>query len=282
MKPLETDFMDGNPNFQHFYLCHSIYTDISHIILKYIIYIENALRTNISYLIAREYSTEETKYLARKNFIGKTPIYTTNIQIIIDELKDYLEKPHKNSYSYYYKYIKNAEVPPWILLMDLEFYKIIVLYAYLKEPLRTEIQDFFWRDVAIEKSNATKFFFNSMNLLREYRNIFAHGKRNFKEKINSSVDYKLLSAFYDTSYIDMQEFYNCKSKSLYSCILLIMSYLVDENMKARFYGELFMLIEPYVNHDGKGNQIFGDTTIFDVLNLPKDFFIRMKFTEVFN
>lgn len=281
LKPEEKDVMDGNPKFEYFYLCHSIYTDISHIILKYIIYIENALRTNLSYIIAREYSTEESKYINRKNFITKTPIDTISIQKLIRDLEEYLKNPHKNSFSSYYKYSKNAEIPPWILFMDIEFFKIITLYAYLNNSLRTEIRDFFWRDVEVDPSKANKIFFNSMNFLREYRNIFAHGKRNFKEKINHSVDYELLSAFYDNSYFDMMEFDNYQSKSLYSCILLIMAYLVDENMKVRFYSELFMLIEPYVNQDGQGKKMFGDTSIFDVLNLPEDFFIKMKYNETF-
>lgn len=273
--------MDGHPKFHFFYLCHSIYTDMSHILLKYIIYIENALRTNISYVVAREYSTEEAKYLNENNFLKKTPINTYSRSLLLKNLNDYLNKPHKNSHSYYYKYGKNVEVPPWILFMDQDFFTVISLYTYLNNDLRSEIRDFFWVNVKVKEEEENKIFYNSMNFLREYRNIVAHGKRNFKEKISHYVDLELLSNYFDSSYIDINEFENNKSKSLYSCILLIMAYLVDENMKIRFFGELFFLFEPYVDDEGKGIQIFETHTIFDVLNLPKDFYIKMKFKEAF-
>lgn len=281
LKPKESDLMDGHPKFLSFYICHSIYTDISHLLLKYLIYVESALRTNISYVVARDYSTEEARYLNKNNYIKKTPLGTYGRNRLINDMTDILKCPHKNSYSYYYKVTKNSEVPPWILFMDLEFYKVISLYANLNNNLRTEIQSFFWHDIKIEESEANKIFFNSMNLLREYRNIFAHGKRNFKEKITYSVDLELLSMFYDSSYIDINEFENDQSKSLYSCILLLMAYLADEHMKTRFYSELFILFNDFVDKMGNGTQILEDITIFDVLNLPKDFYKRMKFDEVF-
>lgn len=277
LRPNESDSMIDNTEFDHFFALKVLEMDISSILLKYLLIIEQGLRTRIGYIIAREYGTDDTLYLSEKHFIKGS---LRNRNTILNEMKKIRDTPYPNSYSLYFKNVKSVSIPPWILLQDMKYHDVIGLYSILKEQFRNEIRNEYIRLDPINRAENRQFF-DTLNFLREYRNIFAHSKRNFKEKINYSTHYEITKQcsywdFTNKSHFDQ----DLKSKSLYHCMLLILSFLNDEFLVIRFIDDLALIFlkDGYINDDFSANYIFNGKSVYDILELPQDFFIRL-YTE---
>lgn len=268
----ETDIMRDGSDFNHFYAVKILEMDLSAILLKYLQVIEQGFRTRISHIIAREFTTDDQKYLEKSNYVNNRQKHKT--LIYFNKLR---ENPNVNSYSYYFKEEKKTAIPPWILLQDADFYRIINLYSCLPEKLRSEVRSEYMTPTNSKKENI--HFANSMQLLREYRNIYAHSKRNFNEKINYSLDFSI------TAYLKTQKMFNRnffdqqgKGKGLNVVIPLIFSYLNDHFLFFRLENELKNLFinDGYIDQNFNGVHIFNDLSIYDVLELPEDFFIKIE------
>lgn len=263
------DWMVDGTTFDQFYFLRTLEMDLGAILLKYLQVVEQGFRTRVSHIIAREYTTNDQLYTLKTNYCDTNQ--RLKITFAMDKIRD---NPNKNSYSYYFKEHKHVSIPPWILIQDLEFAKVIYLYEMLNDPLRKEIrQEYIILDSSYALEN--KQFANSMHFIREYRNIFAHSKRNFKEKINFSLDHQLSQQCFLATLMNNTGYYaNEKSKSLYMCILLVMSYLQDDFLRERFFEELYVMFlkDKYINEDLKANVLFNDITIYTYFDLPETFF----------
>lgn len=273
--PNETDKMIPNTSFEHFYACKMLEMDIGAIYLKYLLVIEQGFRTRVAHIIAREFSTDEEKYILEANYKNSNNLLSD----VLNSMKAILERPNDNSYSWYFRK-NNCSIPPWILLQDLDFYNVVSLYLCLPDKLRTEIRDdYLPTGQNIPQHNLN--FSNSMHLLREYRNIFAHSKRNFKEKIKYSVKLSYFRIFPCNSINIPGNFdSSLNSKSLYTCTLFIIEYLKDTALINRFINDMFYLFikDGYIGENFEGNPIFNGKTVYEILDLPKDFFQKITQT----
>lgn len=267
-----SDTMREGTTFSQFYAIKILEMDLSAILLKYLQIIEQGFRTRVSHVIAREYSTDDEVYLDKANYVNTN----RRRHKTLEHFKSLRDKPNDNSYSHYFREIKKVSIPPWILLQDANFYNVINLYSCLPDESRKELRSEYISTGRLNTEN--NLFIDSMQLLREYRNIYAHSKRNFEEKINYNLDCKLTKStaypdLYDEDYFDS----NLKAKGLNVVIPLIFNYLNDDFLYYRLYRELLTLFveDGYIDEDYKGNYIFNDLSIYDILNLPIDFFDKI-------
>lgn len=269
----ETDFMEEGTKFNHFYVCRILDVDMSNLIFKYILLIEQSFRTRIAYVISREFGTDDSTYLEDGNYItDKLKEKTLNS---ITFAKD---NPLKGSHSHHFKHVKKASIPPWILFLDVKFFDVIALYKILPYQLRDEIRMDYIGGVGLYRKENFEFY-NSMQFLREYRNIAAHGKRNFEEKIDYSLDYEFSRLFYGEPIVRRNDFNGKKKKKdLYACILLIFAFLNDSMIVNKFLSELLFLFtsQDYVDDNLQGRILFNNKSIFDIYGLPSDFFQRIS------
>lgn len=263
------DWMVDGSTFDQFYFLRTLEMDLGAILLKYLQVVEQGFRTRVSHIVAREHTTDDQLYVKKTNFINTTHRLKT-----INAMKEVRDYPSKNSYSHYFKNIKKVSIPPWILIQDLEFAKVIYLYEMLDDAFRKEIrQEYITHDSSYTQEH--KQFTNTMHFIREYRNIFAHSKRNFKEKINFSIDYRIGQQCFLSSLMGNVSYYvQGKSKSLYMCILLVLSYLQDDFLRRRFLNELYemFLKEEYINEKLEAKNLFNNITIYSYFDLPNTFF----------
>lgn len=268
----ESDKMIEHTNFNHFIQCKLLDIDIHSILFKYIQIVEQGFRTRLAYIIAREFGTDDTQYVSLENYNN-----TNKREQVINSMKSVINAPHKSSYSFYFKKIKKpiASIPPWILLQDIEFNTVIQLYEILPDNLRKEIRSQYI-ELNENYHRENPHFIKALHFIREYRNIFAHSKRNFSEKMSHSVHKKILLQKFNVSFIEQLHFTNNYSKSLAAIILLMLSFLNDDSLKSRLVMELYHLIisfgyvENEINLTGK--KIFNGQTIYDLLDLPTNFF----------
>lgn len=271
--PGESDLMEDGTTFDHFFVSRMLDIDMSNLIFKYILLIEQSLRTRIAYVIAREFGTDDQKYLDDNNFVSDRVKAKT-----LKSIKTVRDFPMKGTHSDYFKNIKTVSIPPWILLLDIKYFDVINLYKVLPNNLREEIRKDYLGGINMYRKENIEFI-NSMQFLREYRNIAAHGKRNFEEKIDYSLDYEFARLFYDNTIISVSDFNSKKKKKdLYACILLIFAYLNDPIIVNKFLSELLFLFtsQEYVDENFKGRILFNNKTIFDINGLPPDFFNRLS------
>lgn len=266
--------MLDNTSFEHLYACKMLEIDISSILLKYLQIIEQGFRTRLSHIIAREFGTNDSKYPQRSNYI-KHKLRKK----VIRSMNQIIDNPHDNSHSYYYKEqrVPKASIPPWILIQDMNFYHVINLYLIMPEHLRNEIrQDYIVLNPDFKQEN--REFANALHFLREYRNIFAHSKRNFDEKIKYSLDRKLAMCCDYVMLLSPSSFNKYeKSKQLDACIMLILSFLNDKTLDERFFTEFVNTLreDNYINARGEPIQKFHNNTAFDILGLPNDFLLKL-------
>lgn len=263
------DLMVDGTTFDQFYFLRTLEMDLGAILLKYLQVVEQGFRTRISHIIAREYTTDDQLFTLKANYCN------TNHRIkIIRAMEKIRDNPNNNSYSYYFKKVKRVSIPPWILIQDLEFANVIYLYEMLEDSLRKEVRQEY---ISLDNSYAheNKQFSNSMHFIREYRNIFAHSKRNFKEKINFSLDERLSQQCFLCTLMNNKAYYtNKNSKSLYMCILLVISYLQDDFLRERFFEELYFMFlkDDYINENLEPITLFNGITIYSYFDLPETFF----------
>lgn len=273
LKEQESDLMIDFTRFEHLYACKLLEMDISSILLKYVQIIEQGFRSRVAYIISREFGTDDTIYPCSKNYTNTAHVRNQALQA----MQRVIDNPHTNSYSYYFKHLRNpvASIPPWIAIQDMEFHKVIQLYQSLKVDFRNEIRaDYLRHDPTDQQENI--FFSDSINFLRDYRNTFAHSKRNFNEKIYYSLDKKIFQKTVCFEFENQVDFDSSgKTKSLYPCILLIISYLQDPFVIVRMVGDLLNLFmnDNYIDglKDLNGNAIFNGKTVYNILGLPNSF-----------
>lgn len=267
------DIMESGTTFNQFYGIKILEMDLSAILLKYLQVIEQGFRTRLSHIIAKEFTTNDNEYLDNTCYVnssGRKYKTLRNFRVLRD-------RPHTNSYSYYFKNNKEVSIPPWILLQDANFFDVINLYSCLPDDLRDKVRKEYIFPTDLPKENI--LFADSMQLIREYRNIYAHSKRNFDEKINYSLDYKFSSylkthELFEKSFFDSKQ----KGKALNVVIPLIFSYLNDSFLFNRLYNELFNLFinDGYIDHKFVGKPIFNGQTIYDVLKFDNNFFNKIQ------
>lgn len=159
------------------------------ILFKYIIQIETTLKNQVCYLISENYGVHQDHYLLDANYRA-SPIANDLLQYLKQELnsteqpiKFYREGDLNNN-----KPAKN-HIPAWILASNLSFYDTIRWYQILFNFDQKKIIDYFFNfdnDWTLpEKQNV---FYNSLNLIRKYRNKCAHGAPAIHYKIDQ---YKL-------------------------------------------------------------------------------------------
>lgn len=265
------DEMIEETRFDHFYISKIIEMDLSALLLKYLLVIEQGFRTRVSYVIARDFGTDDNLYTDPSLYKNSRRI---NKQSVLNALNEIILQPHYQSYSYYFSHQREpkASIPPWILLQDVDFYRVIQLYNILPKNLQREIRSDYIH-CNDRNSAESREFSDTLNFLREYRNLFAHSKRNFKEKIKNSARRRTCVNSFFPSLFNNVSFENHRNKDLVTCLYLVFSFLNDDFLRGRLLNDLLALfsLDSYIEKDSLApKELFSGKTAFDILELPSD------------
>ncbi|MGP1598414.1 Abi family protein [Peptoanaerobacter stomatis] len=215
--------------FEEIYSLYMFDRSIRIIFLKYILIMEQNLKSAISYEFSKIYGSEN--YLHYSNFACEDEKNTKEIFFLIGSLHNTLSKAiGKNEYITY-NIEKYNNVPFWILANILTFGGIINFYKLMKDEEKQYIARKYFR----VKVNELETY---MELLNAYRNICAHDERLYNVKATKfSITHNEYHTYFEIN--DTSE--NGKKDVFALCITLCM--LLSREDKMKMINELITVFE---------------------------------------
>lgn len=232
-------FIEGT-TFEELYATFLFDRKIRNIMFKYILVIENNMKSIISYELSRKYGIKEKDYLNTKNFTQDS-MKVRQVHDVINKMKRQIRvngKSHTATFHYLSNY---GYIPLWILVKVLSFGLISELYNILKLDDQMEIAEFYNLDIE------TLSIY--LALLATLRNVCAH------EDI--LYDHRSQRVIPDTKYhyllgIDMtDDEYNFGKNDLFAYII-IFKQMIEEDEFKEFINEISYEIDVL---DGKVNTV---------------------------
>lgn len=266
----ETDLLENNTKFNDLVSLYYIDRDISSLILKYIIFVEKSLRSRIGHYVAKYNSENHSQYLNRSYYRD----YKNLRRKTLEDIEKTINECPSNSVTHYYKTNK-SNIPTWVLVNDVSFYSAISWTMISDETVRHSIIEDYFRETELYDRFQESFFFISFNFLREYRNITAHGKRDFDKNFNNYLNVEYAKHVFGPL-LDEEDYPNGKMQDLFAVINLILVYTLDVNVKRKFVNELVVFLVEYVDlQKNKPIKLINGKNIYEILNIPEDILQRI-------
>ena len=206
-------FIKGS-TFKELYALFLFDRSMRNIIFKYLLIIENQLKSITSYQLSKKYGYQEKDYLNPKNF--------TEDRSKIRRVKDLIEKMKRqvringSKHNATLHYIKNyGYVPMWVLVKVLSFGIVCELYSVLKKEDQIEIASVF--------NVSTEYLEDFLPILANYRNLCAHEDIMF--------DYKTEKVIPDTEYHEKLNIFKMDDEYIYGkndifAVIIMFKYLL--------------------------------------------------------
>lgn len=271
--PNSDSFIPGT-NFNELYTLHIIDTGLNNIIFKYILFLEKALKSRISYLVAEKYGvytnpsdlrcSEENDYLYKKNYSTSSGKRTN----VLRSLKERISKDTKSPIMQHYLNDKN-HVPPWILTTSIPYGLTIEWYNILISDDKQNICDSFITPGLLSSEQSKEFVRKALELTKEYRNKIAHGNRTFS-MISLPQLPKAQTLALTFNAISEEEYNNRMGQNdTFAVLLALIIMLSDKYLVSNLRSELSNTLLPYAN------VLFNKQNILDIFGFPSDLFQRL-------
>ncbi len=179
-------FLEGT-TFEEMYSLFLFDRSFRNILFKYLLVIENNLKSITSYQLSKKYGYKESDYLRAKNFTRK-PEKQAQLNDLLKKMKRQI-RVNGSQHSATLHYVSNyGYIPLWILVKVLSFGIVSEMYSILK----AEDQ----RDIAEIYGIEPEILMIYLPILANYRNLCAHEDILYENKtqkyINDTVFHSLL------------------------------------------------------------------------------------------
>lgn len=215
MYPGEKKFIKGS-TFDELYGIFIFDRRIRNIFFKYILIVENNIKSIISYCLSKKYGYREKDYLRDDNFVDD-PNKIKQVHDVISKMKRQIRingAQHKATAHYVSNY---GYIPLWVLVKVLSFGIVAELYGILKDEDKETISNIYNID-----SNTLLIY---LSLLANFRNICAHEDIFYEHrtgrKIPDNKYHKLLD-------IEMNEDGYIFGKNDLYALILIMKFMLSD------------------------------------------------------
>ena len=171
-------FIKGT-KFSELYSAFLFDRNLRNILFKYLLVVENNVKSIISYQLSKKYGYMERDYLNPKNFTQDIK-ESRRVEDVLNKIKRQIRingEKHTATFHYITKY---HYVPLWILVKVLSFGLINELYGILKEEDKDEIAN-------IYNMNSEDFKVY-LQLLSNYRNLCAHEDIVFEHRTQTFIN----------------------------------------------------------------------------------------------
>ena len=267
-------FVEGT-RFEELYTLHLIDINLNNILFKYILYLEKALKSRISYQIAEQYGvfTDFNNKASKnpKDYLDKTHYSnsTNKRSDILWKLKNCVSTDRHNLSIEHYIQDKN-HIPPWILTTNISYGLAIEWYGILRFQDKEAICDTFIPPGLISSNEAKEFLKKALNLTKEYRNKIAHGSRTFNIKNLPILPKESLLPLSFNAVSEKEYNQRIGQNDILSVFLIVIILLNDSYILTSFVKECWEVFAPYQNVK------FTNKTLYDIFKLPNDTFERLK------
>lgn len=267
------DFIPGT-NFNELYTLHILDTSLNNIIFKYIIFLERALKSRLSYLVAQKYGvftnptdyscTDDSDYLFRKNYSNSNGKRSS----ILRSIKERISLDNKNPMLQHYLTLKN-HLPPWILTTCIPYGLTIEWYNILRAEDKMDICNSFIPSGLFSDNKTKEFVRKVFDLTKEYRNKIAHGTRTFSMLSLPQLPKEQILALSFNAISESEYNQRMGQNDTFAVILSLIIMLSDQYLIANLRNELYNTLSPYANIH------FNQQTVFKVFGFPEDLFDRI-------
>lgn len=214
-------FIKGT-RFEELYSLFLFDRSFRNILFKYILVIENNLKSITSYQLSKKYGYRERDYLKAKNFT-QAPDRQRQVNDLLKKMKRQI-RVNGSQHSATSHYVSNyGYIPLWILVKVLSFGIISEMISILKPEDQHDISD-------IYKINTNEFI-DYLPILANYRNLCAHEDILYENKTQKSIEdtiyHKLLKIPKD------EDGYKYGKNDLFALIIIMkqmLSYTEFKNM----------------------------------------------------
>ncbi len=215
----ENKFMSGT-TFEELYAMFSFDRNMRNILFKYILIIENNIKSLISYELSKKYGFKEKDYLNVDNFT-QNPMKVRQVHDILDKMRRQIRvngKQHTATLHYLSNY---GYIPLWILVKVLSFGIVSELYTILKEEDELAISNFY----GIDPQSLSIY----LSVLSNYRNLCAHEDILYDHKTQRSIPDNKYHFQLDIKKSDDEYLYG--KNDLYSVIIILKIMLTDREFR---------------------------------------------------
>lgn len=269
--PCNEDKFISPIQFEELYALYLIDTNINNILFKNIINIEKSLKSKISYIISKQYgvytdidditNNNEKDYLCRLNYKGSNHRNNTLVSI-----KNEISKKKKEPDVSHYLNNHN-HLPCWILINNIPFGLTIQLYKIMKSSEKSYISNALVHS-SISTEDKKRLLDPALQILREYRNKIAHGKKIFVNSISNKMPKRLVIQI-SNNQIKAEDYVDGIGKNDVVAVILIILSLTRSLSRELFITELSNSLA------ASKDVVFSGRTLFNLLNLPPDFLERL-------
>lgn len=215
MYPNEKRFIKGS-TFDELYSIFIFDRKIRNIFFKYILVIENNIKSVMSYYLSKKYGYKEKEYLKDENFI-EDPNRVKQVHDVISKMKRQIRingAQHRATAHYVMNY---GYIPLWVLVKVLSFGIVAELFGILKDEDREMIASIYNID------DDTLLIF--LSLLANFRNICAHEDIFYDHRTGRRIPDNKYHRLLD---IEMDEEGYVSGKNDLYALVLIMKYMLSD------------------------------------------------------
>ncbi|MBF6978811.1 Abi family protein [Tuanshanicoccus lijuaniae] len=172
--------------------------EIQTILFKYILFIEQQLKEFLNEIICSKGNELEFNYLNPKNYRGENTG---------SKLTSIIAKIRTNHDPIKYYISKKTNTPPWVFFKHIDFGDTQLFYKMQVKEDKEYIVDNFYNFLPHNTIEIKKdLFSNSLEYIRNYRNVIAHGNSLFLKQFNSNVNYAHFVNLFGVNVVTKQEY----------------------------------------------------------------------------
>ncbi len=215
----DNDYLDGT-TFEELYSLFLFDRSIRNVIFKYLLVIENNLKSITSYQLSKKYGYRERDYLKPKNFT-QNPDKQRQLNDLLKKMKRQI-RVNGSQHTATLHYVSNyGYIPLWILVKVLSFGIVSELYSVLKSEDQRDIAKIYGVDV--------DDFQTYLPILANYRNLCAHEDILFENKTQKAIDDTIYHKLLDIPKNEDDYIYG--KNDLFALIIIMKQMLHTEDFK---------------------------------------------------
>ena len=213
------DFLPGT-TFEELYSLFLFDRSIRNVFFKYILVIENNLKSITSYQLSKKYGYRERDYLKPKNFT-QIPDKQRQLNDLLKKMKRQI-RVNGSQHTATLHYVSNyGYIPLWILVKVLSFGIVSEMYSVLKAEDQRDIA----RTYGIEADD----FQTYLPILANYRNLCAHEDILFENKTQKAIDDTIYHRLLDIPKEEGEYIYG--KHDLFTLVIIMKQMLQTEEFK---------------------------------------------------
>lgn len=212
-------FVEG-ATFDELYSIFLFDRKIRNIMFKYILVIENNIKSIISYQLSKKYGYREKDYLNPRNFKQEN-FKMSHVTDTINKMKRQIRNnAHQHTATAHY--INNyGYIPLWVSVKVLSFGIISELYSILKDEDRNEIADFYHM-----KQSSLEIY---LSILANYRNLCAHEDIIYDHRTQRKIPDNIYHEKLQIIQVDDEYIYG--KNDLFAVVIILRQMLSDREFR---------------------------------------------------